>query len=526
MVPEYLSYWGFARHPFSLSPDPDMLFLSAQHQEALMRLKYGVVSNKGGVLLISENAGDGKTSILRRLVEELTEEYEGNIKIAFIDHPTLTVNQMIAEIARQLGVARVRKEKIDNLNALRVKLEELHHAGTKALVIVDEGQMLVHKPDILQELRILLNFCVSDTFLLSFVFSGQKPLEGAVKKMPEFWQRLPVRFFLKNLDLRDTGDLIKYRVRAAGQLDREVFTATAIEGIHRFSQGVPRVICSIADLSLLVGHSLRSQKIDFGEVSQATNDMTRSGELFHYFNFMESKGHKRRTYQCSGCGKRVKATDESCPQCGQSLGNKTEKQIEQEQVQCPSCQHVGSPSARCAFCGFLVFQSCPRCQRRNPAESSGCFHCGYPLPGRQVIVDREFEEGLRKLGITRVPEKVTRRFPLLRGEGTVYMGSVAPRLWWGERAELELRDSKVAGSFFVTEKSLVFSNGSVNRKMTYPQIRNLSITIGEKQGEMARPRMSVVLEAEEVKIGFPVKTDRPVQLASLMSDFVTNKRFA
>src|SRR6185436_7670618 len=256
----------------------------------LLRLKYGVMSNKGGGLLVSENAGDGKTSLLRRREQDLVEEYQGAIKIAFIDHPTLTVNQMVAEIARLLGVPRVRKEKIDNLNALRAKLLDRHQAGIKSLVMVDEGQMLARRPDILQELRILLNFCVSDSFLLSFVFSGQKPLEEALKQMPEFWQRLPVRFFLRNLDLKDTGELVRYRVRRAGQTEREIFTPTALEGIYRHSQGCPRVVCSLADLALLVGHSLRSQKVDFIEVSQAVADMSRSGEAFHYYSFKRAQG--------------------------------------------------------------------------------------------------------------------------------------------------------------------------------------------------------------------------------------------
>jgi len=525
-LPEYLAYWGFSKHPFSLSPDPDMLFLSAQHQEALMRLKYGVISNKGGVLLISENAGDGKTSILRRLIAELTDEYEGRIKIAFIDHPTLTVNQMIAEIARQLGVAKVRKEKIDNLNLLRVKLTELHEAGTKPLVIVDEGQMLAHKPDILQELRILLNFCVSDAFLLSFIFSGQKPLEGAIKKMPEFWQRLPVRFFLRNLDLRDTGELIRHRVRVAGQSEREVFSQTGIEGIYRFSQGCPRVICSIADLALLVGFSRRSMKIDFGEVSQATTDMTKSGELYHYFSFMESNKARPKKKNCPSCGKFVKQTDQVCGHCGDSLAARPgEDDARGEKVQCPACLQIGGPSARCSFCGFLLAQACPRCQHRNPADGSGCFYCGYPLPGRDAIAARELEHGLRGIGIGSTPENLQLRYPLLRDEGRVYLACLAPRLpFFGERPILKCGGNSMEGSFFLTDHSLVFVNGTVRRRIAYPDIRNLTVTMGERHGNACRPRLSVALENENLEIVVPVKTEKPIQLASLISDFVTNKR--
>lgn len=529
MLPEYLSYWGFTRSPFSLSPDPGMLFLSSQHREALLRLKYGVLSNKGGALLISDNAGNGKTSILRKLVEDLNVECDGKTKIAFIDHPTLTVNQMIAEIARQLGVARVRKEKIDNLNALRVKLVALHEDGMRTLVIVDEGQMLVHKPDILQELRILLNFCVSEAFLLSFIFSGQKPLEGAVRSMPEFWQRLPVRCFLRNVDLRDTGDLVRHRVRAAGQAERELFTETAVEGIYRYSQGCPRVICAVADLALLVGHSLRSQRIDFIEVSQATSDMTRSGEPFHYFSFggaPERKKAKRR--KCPGCRKFVKAGEGSCPRCGQTLTEPPARPAppEEVKVQCPGCLQLGPPAARCASCGFVLLQACPRCQQRNPAESMGCVNCGYRLPGRERLASRQFEEGLRRLGIEAIPPQVSQRFPALQEEGRVYMGWVAPRFFWGHKSELQTRGQTIEGSFFVTERSLVFANDSHSRRISYREIRGLSVDLGEKRGRLSRPRLRIVLDEEEVRLAFPVRTDKPVQLVSLISDFVTNKRIS
>ena len=98
-----------------------------------------------------------------------------------------------ADHDQELQISSIQTEQS---RVLKKKAWNLHPA---TLVIVDEGQMLSHRPDLLQELRILLNFCVSDSFLVSFVLSGQRPLETAVRQMPEFWQRLPVRFFLRNL---------------------------------------------------------------------------------------------------------------------------------------------------------------------------------------------------------------------------------------------------------------------------------------------------------------------------------------
>lgn len=528
MLPEYLTYWGFRKNPFSLSPDPQMLYMSSQHQEALLRLKYGVMSNKGGVLLVSENAGDGKTSILRRLMDELTEECEKRLKIAFIDHPTLTVNQMVAEIARQLGVSRVRKEKIENLNALRVKLMELHQAGTNSLVIVDEGQMLAHRPDLLQELRILLNFCVSDSFLLSFVFSGQKPLEEAVRMMPEFWQRLPVRFFLRNLDLKDTGGLVRHRVRTAGQTEKEIFTPTAIEGIHRASQGCPRVICAVADLALLVAYSMRSQNVDFREISQATSDLTRGGEPYHYYSFMRSEqGKHRKSRRCPGCRRFVGAKDAACWGCGQALSeadSSAPQAVAEPRVQCPGCLEMVSQAAHCPACSLVLSQTCPHCQRPSPAEAGSCAGCGCRLAGRDAVATREFEHGLRRLGIPSPTIKVTRRFPALQDEGRVYIGWEAPRLPWGTRSKLQTWERTLEGSAFLTERSVVFTNGSASRRIPYGDIRKLSITLGERRGRLALPRMRIVLGEEELGLVFPVETEKPAEFASLVSSFVANKR--
>lgn len=290
MLLDYHKYWGLNTAPFSLTPDPEHLYMSKQHRECLLRLQYGIMANKGGALLISENAGDGKTSVLRKLVIELEKETPGDIRVAFIDHPTLTPLQMIQEMARQIGVEKPARSKMNALNQLRGHLIDRYNAGGRSVVIVDEGQMLAHRPDILQELRILLNFCLSDSFLLSFILSGQRPLEGVMRSMPEFWQRLPVRFFLGNLDFRDTRELIRFRLHKAGLPEElDLFTHEAYQEVYRFSEGCPRVVCSVADLSLVVGRSLRVRQIDAIEVIQACADMDkRSGDSFHYYHFVKS----------------------------------------------------------------------------------------------------------------------------------------------------------------------------------------------------------------------------------------------
>ncbi len=347
MLPEYLKYWGLNRPPFSLTPDPEMLYMSRQHQEGLIRLKYAVVSNKGGALLISESAGDGKTSLLAKLRKELDEYYQGNCRVVFIDHPTVTANQMVGEIARQLGVGAHTTDKLVVLNELRAFLLQRHEQGEKCVVMLDEGQMLCHRPDLLQELRILLNFCVSDAFLLTFILSGQKPLDGAIRAMPEFYQRLPVRFFLRNLDMDDSRELIRFRLQVAGcEQGREIFSEDGYAGIFNHSKGCPRVICSVADLSLVIAHSRFADKVDFVSVSQATSDMNRTDGAYHYFHFLNSF-----------------------------------KNMESSGVQNP--QLSGQPAL-----------TCPACNSQIQPDASFCIHCGYALK-----VARDLESEARETAI-------------------------------------------------------------------------------------------------------------------------------
>lgn len=286
---DYHDYWGMEKAPFSLAPDPKRLFLSRQHGECLLRLKYAVMAEKGGALLVSQNAGDGKTTILRRLCNDLRSELKGRVRIAFIDHPTLSPVEMIQEISRQLGIEKRFRTKAPALQALRERLMELRGEGHKCVVIVDEGQMLEHHRELLQELRILLNLYQRDSFLLSFILSGQLALEGVIRSMPEFWQRLPVRFFLRNLDLGDTRRLIQHRLHCAGlEANREIFTTSAYERIYAFSEGCPRVICSIADLALVVGRSAGVRLVDAAQVGQAHADMEKgSSDSYHYYHFVQ-----------------------------------------------------------------------------------------------------------------------------------------------------------------------------------------------------------------------------------------------
>ena len=396
MKDDYLAYWGIKKPPFSLTPDPEMLYLSTQHSECLMRLKYAIFSQKGGALLVSDNAGNGKTSVLAKLNKDLDDYYAGRVKVAFIDHPTLTPIEMIGEIAHQLGAELHTTEKIRALNHLRDRLFSLYNENVKVVVIVDEGQMLKDRPDILGELRILLNFCVSDAFLLTFIFSGQKPLDSVLREMPEFWQRLPVRFFLRNLDFKDTKGLLKYRIEKVGG-NREIFTEDAFEGIYNYSEGCPRIMCAVADLCLVIGYAKGTRHIGFVEVSTACRDMESSGDGFHYYAFVKSQKQSLAGKPESEILKPEKSVSS---EKSESLPEKQPRLTLINTVVCPSCSEPNSKERRfCVKCDHPLYRKCSRCGMLIDTVSNECPVCNTNIDEAKNTVIENIKRDLKPFDI-------------------------------------------------------------------------------------------------------------------------------
>ena len=405
MTEDYLKYWELTKPPFSLTPDPEMLYLSTQHSECLMRLKYAIFSHKGGALLVSDNAGNGKTSILARLKNDLDDYYSGRVKVAFIDHPTLSPIEMIGEIGHQLGTELQTTEKIRALNSLRDRLFNFYNENIKVIVIVDEGQMLKERRDLLDELRILLNFCVSDSFLLTFIFSGQKPLDSILRDIPEFWQRLPVRYFLKNLNFNDTKALVKYRLKKVGASE-DIFKEESYDGIYNYSEGCPRVICAIADLCLIIGFAKGIKRIGFVEVSTACRDMESSGDGFHYYAYLKSQQIDLFSDSNSTHAPPVKkkvvveGKQKSSPASSVSAINS---------IACPQCAETNQKNTSfCEKCGSPLYKKCPKCFARIETFTNECPVCH---------VDIEVESR-RALGELR---KELKPFDILEGGYTVWL---------------------------------------------------------------------------------------------------------
>jgi type II secretory pathway predicted ATPase ExeA len=254
----YLGYFGMGQEPFSNAPVSRFYFNSAQHAQALMRLTYAVDSMKGLAVLVGR-IGAGKTTLARRMLDSLPEDkYEAALLV--IVHSGINASWLLRRIAMQIGVQNPHNEKLALLGQLYQRLVQIYDQGKKAVVLIDEAQMLQTR-ELMEEFRGLLNLEVPERKLISFVFFGLPDIERNLLLDPPLAQRVALKVALEPFDRASTESYIKHRLRLAGA-KRMLFTANAIEIIHHHSGGIPRVINTLSDNALFEAFLAKKQGVD------------------------------------------------------------------------------------------------------------------------------------------------------------------------------------------------------------------------------------------------------------------------
>ena len=265
----YLEYFGLSSEPFSNAPVSRFYYDAPQHQQALTRLLHAVSSMKGLAVLVGD-IGAGKTTLARRMLDSLPEEeYEAALLV--IIHSGITANWLLRRIALQLGVENPAQEKLALLSQLYQRLLAIYEQGRKAVVLIDEAQMLETR-ELMEEFRGLLNLEVPERKLISFVFFGLPEIERNLKLDPPLAQRVAMRYRLEPLSSESTEAYVKHRLRLAGS-PRVPFGTEAVEAIHRRSGGVPRVINTLADNALFEAFLARAQDIRGALVEQIADNL-------------------------------------------------------------------------------------------------------------------------------------------------------------------------------------------------------------------------------------------------------------
>lgn len=264
----YNEYWGLTEPAFENVADPEFLYRSAQHKQALNRLIYAVKTHKGGAMLLGE-IGSGKTLISRALVLELMPE--GRWEFSVITQPMLDPVELLKEILYQLGTDYSLKTKTDLLHALHDQMLENHESGRHTVLIVDEAQAITNK-ETFDQLRLLTNFQVNKRFLLTLILLGQPELERKIGNMPALADRINIQYRLHGLSPSETEQYMAHRLRIAGSKN-SIFTKEAIKAVYWYSKGVPRRINKLCDLTLVVASNRKLKSVSQQLISAVANEV-------------------------------------------------------------------------------------------------------------------------------------------------------------------------------------------------------------------------------------------------------------
>ena len=265
----YTEYWNLAEKPFENTPDPRFLYLSDEHEEAIMRMLYAVQEKKGAAMLTGEY-GTGKTLLSRAIAERLLGE-EDKYNVAMIVNPTIPSVELLFEIVYQLGGKPSKdNNKSEILRMLNEMLYKTIDEKRHTVVVIDEAQA-IKDDDIFEELRLLLNFQFNDRFLLTLLLLGQPELREKVNRIKQLHQRISIIYHLVALGELDTVKYIEHRLRVAGSAE-VFFTDRAYKLIYERSKGMPRVINNICDMALVIGFGEKAKVMDENIVSEVSKD--------------------------------------------------------------------------------------------------------------------------------------------------------------------------------------------------------------------------------------------------------------
>ena len=267
---DYENFYKLKLHPFSSSPDDRFYYNSPQHSKAIVKLRHAAETMVGLAVILGD-IGTGKTTLSRILLDKLTSSEEFEVALLVIIHSEITPVWLLKKIGSQFGVDSETEDRVEIISSIYQQLTKLKEEGKKALVLIDEANMLRNK-DIMEELRGLLNIQFEEGHLITFILFGLPEMEDYLKLDRPLYQRISMRILLGALSPESTKAYINHRLSVAGRKS-PLFTDEAMEIIHKFSKGKPRMINTICDNVLLEGYLLKKPLIDEHLVSEVIQDL-------------------------------------------------------------------------------------------------------------------------------------------------------------------------------------------------------------------------------------------------------------
>ncbi len=265
----YKTFFGLKKNPFNVNPDPAYLYLTSQMRQALDELTYGI-ENRNGLMLLTGEAGTGKTTLINHLLLWLEHK---RARTAFIFNSHLDCDQLFDFIISDFEIPVTPQVQANPLLTFNDWLLERFRAHDLVVLIVDEAQGLpVH---VLEEIRLLCNMETPNEKLLQIVLVGQPELEMKLKRpdLRQLHQRISMRCKTAPLSLLETNAYIEDRLHTAGSKDAAIFLPEAVEAIYNFSRGIPRVVNLLCDNALIHAYVDQERTIPAGIIEEVAREM-------------------------------------------------------------------------------------------------------------------------------------------------------------------------------------------------------------------------------------------------------------
>jgi general secretion pathway protein A len=268
----YEEFYGLRAQPFNITPDPRYLFFSRRHRQAFEHILFGISERKGFIQITGE-VGAGKSTLCRKVLEELREGYA----TALILNPVMTPLQLMRAILRELGLDDSGNDRIRLVERLNEYLLERAHAGVIVALFIDEAQDM--SDELLEQVRLLSNLETDEHKLVQIVLIGQPELRGRLERpeLRQLRQRITVRYHLGSINRQETASYVQHRLLIAGSNGRPSFSRAAMWAIHGYARGIPRLINSVCDKTLLCGYVQGRDQLGWRQVRRAIRDLEGDG---------------------------------------------------------------------------------------------------------------------------------------------------------------------------------------------------------------------------------------------------------
>lgn len=264
----YCDFYQLHERPFNVTPDPKFLYLNARYREAIASLHYGITQRKGFITLIGE-AGTGKTTLLKRLLDEL----DAHTRTVFLFNTNVSFEEILEYIFNEFDLPVHSGKKLYMLQRLNTFLLEELRQGRNVALLIDEAQDLEYS--VLEDLRLLSNLETAKEKILQIVLSGQPELGQKLSNpvLRQLRQRISVNCRLLPLSREEVSEYIHFRLEAAGAPDTKLFTRDAEDLIYQFSRGIPRLVNVVCDNALVIGYAMGKKRITADIIKEAAADL-------------------------------------------------------------------------------------------------------------------------------------------------------------------------------------------------------------------------------------------------------------